>query len=186
MNYGKAIPIDSSYQSLPEREFYDVLIDKVRGALIPQMVHIESADHDRIVRYLRQHRDKKDLVEQLAEDQRVVNSWEEVSKADVKPASINIVSMILAFPLHVYVWVNNILPHLLIHWLLNKYVTPEFRGSLKLGFGMVIVPLFYLLQSIGVQLIFSDWRVTLAYVVTLPFLSVWSVDLFKSATRKLY
>jgi hypothetical protein len=126
------------------------------------------------------------LVEQLAEDQHVVNTWEEFSKADFKTLPVNSISLILAFPLHVYVWTNNVIPRLLIHWLLNKYVTPEFRGSLKLGFGMVIVPLFYLLQSVGVQLIFSDWRVTLSYVVTLPFLSVWSVDLFKSATRKLY
>jgi hypothetical protein len=65
--------------------------------------------------------------------------------------------------------------------LLDKYVTPEFRGSLKVGFAMVIVPFFYLIQSIIVQTIFSDWRITLAYVFTLPFLSIWSVDLFKSA-----
>jgi hypothetical protein len=49
----------------------------------------------------------------------------------------------------------------------------------------VIVPLFYLLQSILVQLVFSDWRITLGYALTLPFLSILSVDLFKAANRTL-
>jgi hypothetical protein len=119
-------------------------------------------------------------VEQLKEDQAVVANWKvQPLKAVKKP--VNYFSLLAALPLHLYVWINNFLPYSIISWLLKKFVTREFKGSLKVGFGMVIVPFFYLLQTVLVQMTFSDWRVTLAYAITLPFLSVWSVDVYKSA-----
>ena len=183
VNYGEAFPVDATYQQLQEREFYETLLDKTRKELIPLMVHIEHEEYKAIEEYLHHHRNKRDLVEQLKHDQAVVANW----KGDLKPEKrkVNYLSLIALLPLHLYTAVNNILPYLLITWILNQYVTIEFRGSLKVGLGIVIVPLFYLLQSAGVHLVFSDWRITLAYLFTLPFLSILSVDLFKSATGKL-
>lgn len=183
INYGEAIPVDASYQSLPEREFYERLLEETKKGLLPLMVHIEHEQYRAIEEHLRQHRNKQDLVEQLKHDQAVVANW----KGDVKPEKkkINYLSLIAGFPLYLYTGLNNFLPYLLITWVLNKYVTLEFRGSLKVGLAMVIVPLFYMLQGVGIQLIFSDWRITLTYLFTLPFISILSVDLFKSATGKL-
>ena len=185
VNYGTAIPVDASYQGLAEREFYETLLDKTRKGLIPLMLHIETDDYESIENYLREHRIKDDLVEQLSHDQKIIEEWK------IKPKSVNSAKprnyflLALGSPLHLYVWINNILPCSLIRWILKKYVTPEFQGSIKVGLGMVIAPLFYLLQSSAVQYFFSDWRITLAYALTLPFLSVWSVDLYKSSVGKL-
>jgi 1-acyl-sn-glycerol-3-phosphate acyltransferase len=184
INYGEAIPIDASYQALPEREFYERLLEETKKGLLPLMVHIESENYEAIERYLRANRTKKDLAEQLKYDQAVVRDWDESPKKSL-PKTKNQLLLALTLPLHIYVWVNNVAPYFLIKWLLNKYVTLEFRGSLKVGFGMVIVPFFYLAQSVIVQVIFADWRITLAYALTLPFLSIWSVDLFKSARGTL-
>lgn len=184
INYGEAIPVDASMKGLPEREFYDTLLKKTREGLLPLMLNIESNNYQEIENYLRANRNKRDLLEQLKHDQQVADTWPSAKGSEPKK-SVNYAMLILGLPLHLYVWINNFAPYLLIKGLLDKYVTREFRGSLKVGFAMVIVPLFYLIQSVVVQLIFSDWRITLVYVITLPFLSIWSVDLFKSARGTL-
>lgn len=184
VNYGKAIPIDASYQQLPEREFLDVVVEKVRLSLKSLMVHIEHAHYDEVERALKSNRSKKDLVEQLAHDQRVVANWPSSRPPEVKK-STNYALLIATLPLHVYAWVNNFIPYFLIHYLLNKFVTINFRGSLKLGFGMILIPIFYLIQTTIIQAVFHDWRITLTYLITLPFLSVWSVDVWKRAVHSL-
>ncbi len=184
INYGAAIPIGEAYHALPEREFYERLLDETKKGLLPLMVHIESENYEAIERYLRANRTKKDLVEQLKHDQQIVREWNAIQSQDVSPKPRNYLLLMVAIPLHLYTWVNNVVPYALIEWLLKKYVTPEFKGSLKVGFGMVIVPIFYLIQSMIIQTIFSDWRITLAYLFTLPFLSIWSVSLYKKAMRK--
>lgn len=185
VNYGEAIPVDATFQSLPEREFYETLLDKTRKALIPLMLHIESEEYRVIENYLQQHRTKEDLVEQLHHDQKIIEEWKTNPRREGNTKSKNYFLLAVGFPLHLYVWINNFLPYFLIRWILKKYVTPEFKGSLKLGLGMVIAPLFYLNQTVGVQIFFSDWRITLGYALTLPFISVWSVDLYKSAVGKV-
>jgi 1-acyl-sn-glycerol-3-phosphate acyltransferase len=184
VNYGPAFPVDASYQALPEREFYDTLLEKTRKELLPLMVHIDHPEYEAIEKHLHQNRNKTDLVEQLKYDQSVVANWKSESVRESRKP-VNYFLLMLMLPLHLYVWINNFIPYAIITSLLNKYVTLEFRGSLKLGFGMVIVPLFYIAQSAVVHAVFSDWRITLGYALTLPFLSVLSVDLFKSARRIL-
>jgi 1-acyl-sn-glycerol-3-phosphate acyltransferase len=184
ISYGEAISVDASLKSLPERELYETLLDKTRQGLLPHMVHITSDNYEEIENYLHANRNKEDLAEQLKYDQEIVRAWDgNPKKIPARPK--NNLLLVAAMPLHIYVWINNFAPYFLIKWLLNKYVTREFRGSLKVGFAMVIVPLFYLVQTIAVHMVFVDWRITLAYVLTLPFLSIWSVDLFKSARGTL-
>jgi 1-acyl-sn-glycerol-3-phosphate acyltransferase len=183
VNYGKAIPVDAALSQLPEREFYDHLLDKTRKGLLPLMLHVEDENYEAIEQYIHSSRTKADLVEQLKLEQAVVADWKVNARKPVDKSK-NYLLLALTMPLHLYVWVNNFISYFLIDTLLTKFVTLEFRGSLKVGFGMVIVPLFYLLQSLVVQNIFSDWKITLAYVFTLPFLSVWSVDLYKKAMSK--
>lgn len=184
LNYGKAIPIDASYQRLPEREFLDVVVEKVRLNLKSLIVHIEHEHYDEIERALKNNRNKKDLMEQLAHDQRVVANWPSSRPAEVKKTT-NYALLIMTSPLHLYAWVNNFIPYFLIHYLLDRFVTVNFRGSLKLGFGMVLIPVFYLVQTAILQAVFHDWRISLGYLLTLPFLSVWSVDIWKKGMNSL-
>jgi 1-acyl-sn-glycerol-3-phosphate acyltransferase len=182
INYGPAFPIDLTYQTLPEREFNDMLVEKVQKSLLPLMLHIEPEHYDELENYLRANRNKKDLVEQLKQDQQIIENWERHPKSLPHPKGINYFLLISTLPLHIYCWVNNALPYFVLKKILDKYVTIEFMGSLKLAFGMVIVPFFYLLQAGVLHIIFKDWYITALYALTLPFISVWSVDLFKRAT----
>ena len=182
VNYGKAIALDHSLQHLSEREFYQTVLDRTREGLLPLMLHIENENYEAIEKQILTNRDKRDLVEQLKHDQEVVATWQP-SQRQQPEKKVNYFLLLAAMPLHLYVWVNNFIPYFLISWLLKKFVTREFKGSLKVGFGMVIVPFFYLLQSFFVQLVFADWRISFAYLLTLPWLSIWSVDLFKYAKK---
>lgn len=184
VNYAKAIPIDVSYQQLPEREFMDVVLEKVKLSLKSLIVHIEHDHYDDVERALKNNRNKKDLVEQLKHDQQVVANWPSSKPPEVKKTT-NYALLLATLPLHLYAWANNFIPYFLIKYLLNKFVTVNFRGSLKLGFGMVLIPIFYLIQTAIVHAIVHDWRISLAYLFTLPFLSVWSVDVWKKGTHSL-
>lgn len=186
INYGPAFPVDASYQSMPEREFLDVMVEKVKASLKPLMLHIDSEHYPAIEKFIRANRKQPDLVKQLEEDQKIADEWEANPRPQPAPSSTNYFLLASLLPLHVYCLINNVLPYLTLKKILDKYVSIEFMGSLKLAFGMVIIPVFYVLQALAVQLIFKNGYVTLAYLFTLPFLSVWSVDLFKRATGYHY
>lgn len=182
VNYGMPIPINAAYQTLPEREFLDTVVEIVKTNLKSLMLHIEHDQYDEVERAIKSDRSKKDLMEQLKHDQKVVADWP-ASYVKPKPVSRNYALLMLTLPLHLYAWINNFIPYFLIHGLLNKFVTLGFRGSVKVGFGMVIVPVFYLSQTIIIQTLFHDWRISLAYFFTLPFLTIWSVDIWKKGMR---
>jgi 1-acyl-sn-glycerol-3-phosphate acyltransferase len=183
VNYGMPIPINAAYQTLPEREFLDTVVDIVKTNLKSLMLHIDHEQYDDIERAIKSDRSKKDLVEQLTHDQKIVAGWPDSYRKPV-PVSRNYALLALTLPLHVYAWINNFIPYLIIHALLDKFVTRGFRGSLKVGFGMVIVPIFYLAQTSVLQVVLHDWRISLAYLITLPFLSVWSVDIWNKGMER--
>lgn len=183
VNYGKPIPVDTSYQNMEEREFLNIILDQVRSALKPLMLDIPVEHYAEIEAAIKSDRSKTDLKEQLAYDQRRAANWPSVQTQ--KPKPVNYLLLVLTFPLHLYAWINNFIPYLIIHRFLDKKVTREFRASIKFGFGMVLVPVFYLIQSGIVQAVFHDWRITLGYLITVPFLSVWSVDVWKKGTESL-
>lgn len=183
VNYGRAIPIDGSYQHMEEREFLNIVLDQVRQALKPLMLDIPVGNYAAIEAAVKDNRSIRDLKAQLAHDQRVVANWPSGGQSGKKRTRYALLALTL--PLHVYAWLNNFIPWLIIHRFLDKKVTREFRASIKFGMGMVLVPVFYLIQSVVVQAIFHDWRITLGYFITLPFLSVWSVDIWKKGTNSL-
>jgi 1-acyl-sn-glycerol-3-phosphate acyltransferase len=183
LNYGRAIPLDSSYQQMSERECMDAWVNLVKDNLKPLMLHIEDDKYEAVQAYVIANRKQKDLLLQLKHNQEVAAGDIKQLKSD-PPKAINYVLLLVAMPLHIYILINNFLVYILTSWFLKKYVTIEFKASLKLAFGMVVVPLFYLIQSAIIQRIFHDWRITLTYLITLPFITVWSVDLFKMAIRK--
>lgn len=181
VNYGKAIPVGEAYKDMDERKFLVHLTDTVRDALKPLMLDIPAEHYAEIERAVRNSPAKRNMVEQLQRDQQLAATWSS-NPVTVQPKSTNYALLALTFPLHAYAWLNNVIPYFIIHRFLDKKVSREFRGSVKFGMGMVLVPVFTLIQSAVVQAVFHDWRITLAYAITLPFLTGWSVDIWKKAT----
>lgn len=186
INYGKAFSVDATYQNMPEREFLDTMVEKVRASLKPLMLHIDNVNYEQIEKFIRANKTHQDLVKQLEEDQKTADEWDVNPMQQPAPKGINYALLLSFLPVHLYCAVNNVLPYLTLKYILNKYVSIEFMGSLKLAFGMVIVPAFYLLQAVLLQIIFQNVYLTMAYLFTLPFISILSVDLFKRATGYHY
>jgi hypothetical protein len=83
--------------SLAEREFLDVVVEKVKLNLKSLMVHIDHEHYDDIERALKNNRNKKDLMEQLVHDQRVVANWPSSKPAEVKKKT-NYALLVLTLP----------------------------------------------------------------------------------------
>lgn len=184
VNYGEAIPVDKSYQTMTEREFHEALLTKVRAAIKPLMLDIPAENYQAIETVIKHDRSKRNLKDQLAYDQQVADTFS-TNPTPVKPVKRYYLLLALTLPLHLYTWINNLIPYLLIHRILNKSVSREFRGSVKFGMGLAIIPIFYIIQSVGVQWVWHDWCITLLYLITLPFLSVWSVDIWNKGMGKI-
>jgi hypothetical protein len=183
VNYGKAIPVGETYKDMDERKFLVHLTETVRAALRPLMLDLPAQNYTEIERAIRNSASTSNMVEQLERAQQMSENWN-TNPVTVKPKRTNYALLALTFPLHVYAWLNNVIPYFIIHRFLDKKVSREFRGSVKFGMGMVLVPVFYLIQSAGVQAFFHDWRFTLAYLTTLPFLTGWSTDFWNKGTGK--
>ncbi len=184
VNYGKSIAIDASYRDMPEREFLTTVVHRVREAVKPLMLDIPLENYKSIETVIKHDRSKRDLLEQLQHDQHIADTWAQ-NPIPVKPKSKNFLLLLVTLPMHIYTWANNIVAYSIVHFILNKYVSREFRGSLKIGLGMVLVPLLYGIQSIIVQCLVHDWRITLAYLLTLPFITSWSVDIWNKGMAKV-
>jgi hypothetical protein len=120
------------------------------------MVNLGSVDYAARARYfLSQRTIKKDLVEQLRYDEQLLLSLESGNTRE-KPH----VKKQLNNPIFWYAYLNIILPRSIILKIIQKKVKDlQFIGSLKFALGMVLVPIFIVLQSL---LVFSLLNLAIA------------------------
>jgi hypothetical protein len=151
-------------------EQFEILLNKTTEAIKPLMLHIEQPDYEKKCDYFLQNRIiKKDLVEQLKSDQHIVLHIPPIP--DLQLGSNNRKSSNAPWwnPIFIYEYFNHLFPRSILRWIIKtKVKDPQFIGSLKFALGMVLVPLFYLLQT-GVCLAISgSWVVSGLYLLSLP------------------
>ena len=171
ISFGEAISVSEVLQSnLNAPEKFEILLDKTSQAIKPLILHIEQPDYEKKCDYFLQHRIiKKDLVEQLKSDQNIVLNTPPLSDTELGSKKIIRSSAPWWNPIFIYESLNHLFPRTIIQWIIKtKVKDPQFIGSLKFVLGMVLVPLFYLLQT-GVCLVISgSWVVSCLYLVSLP------------------
>ena len=167
VSFGEAISVKDNVQtksSLPEQ--LEVLLEVTSNAIKSLILHIEQPNYESKQNYFLQNRIiKKDLIEQLKADQEIIsNTPDEVDAKKITGSNSPSWN-----PLFLYETINHILPRTLIRWILKTKVKDrQFIGSLKFVLGMVLVPIFYLLQT-GVCLAISDsWAISGIYLLSLP------------------
>jgi hypothetical protein len=112
------------------------------------------------------HREiKNDLVEQLKSDQQLVDSSPQDSvasyAAEKKKPTWN--------PIRIYESINHFPSRIIVRWVLqNKVKDPQFIGSIKFALGMILVPLFYMIQTGLCFAVSQSWWISLAYLISLP------------------
>ncbi len=145
----------------------DLLLNETATKLKSLILHINPDQYEAKASYLTSHRIvKKDLVEQLNSDQAMVDQ-------DLSPEGIPVnaeKSFTKWFnPIFLYHYVNHLLPHLIIRWVLrNKVSDPQFTGSLKYALGMVLTPVFYVFQTVLCFLLTGSEMISLLYLLSLP------------------
>jgi hypothetical protein len=135
------------------------------------MLHIEASHYADDARLFLQNRKlKTDLVEQLQADQQLISTLTSENQTD-NSTSITATPNNLRWlnPIFLYYVVNHALPRAVLQWILkNKVKDEQFIGSLKFAIGMLLVPLFYLLQTGVIYSLSHSAATALAYLVSLP------------------
>ena len=85
---------------------------------------------------------------------------------------LKLLVLILAFPLFVYGYVNHFFPWNVSLGVAKRIKDPQFRSSFKYGVSLFAFPLFYLLQTVAVQVVLKDFWVTALYFLSLPLSAV--------------
>jgi 1-acyl-sn-glycerol-3-phosphate acyltransferase len=178
VTFGEAIPVvphhaasaDNGQPLIKDELDSDTLVNKTSNGLKPLMLHIagDGDEYERKVAYLYQHHvTQNDLAAQLAADQAIVKNM---------PATLENVAPVRAKkswpwlnPVFLYAFINHLLPASIISWFIKKKVHNEqFHSSIQYAFGLILVPLFYSLQT---GLFFSmthSWPLSLLYLISLP------------------
>lgn len=168
VSFGEPIPVKKHYHNnLSTQENLDRLVQETSEAIKPLMLHIDHHHYESKFKFWRTHRQlKTDLIEQLKADQKIVDEYPDtnaskIKQEDEKQAWWN--------PIRLYESINHFPSRFIVRWILkNKVKDPQFIGSLKFAIGMILVPLFYLLQTGLCFGISQSWPITLAYFISLP------------------
>ncbi len=148
----------------------ELLVTKISEAIKPLMLHIDQPDYEKKAAYFLENRIvKNDLAEQLASDQQIVANTPSLQPetkvfkehADKSTPWWN--------PFFVYQFINHLFPWAIIRWVITtKVKDPQFIGSIKFALGMVVVPVFYILQTTLCYSITNSWTISGAYFLSLP------------------
>ncbi len=177
VTFGEAIPVVPHHAAStdngrsPKDELdTDTLMNKTSDGLRPLMLHIagDGEEYARKVAYLYKHHvTQNDLAAQLAADQAIVKNI---------PANLENVAPVRTTkswpwlnPLFLYALINHLLPGSIITWFVKKKVHNEqFHSSIQYAFGLVLVPLFYCLQTGLFFSITHSGLWSLIYFISLP------------------
>jgi 1-acyl-sn-glycerol-3-phosphate acyltransferase len=168
VSFGNPISVKENYDNeLSMQENLDLLLKKTSEGIKPLMLNIDPVHYESKLNFWRSHRQlKKDLVEQLRVDQKVVDE----SPLSYSTQKINEDQKSQRWsPIRLYESINHIIPRWILHWILKtKVKDPQFIGSLKFALGMVLVPIFYFIQTSICFAISQSWLISLAYFLSLP------------------
>lgn len=165
VSFGKPIPARQYMnRESSNQENLDRLIKVCEENLKPLILNIPVEHYEQGVMYLQTHRQRKsDLVEQLASDQATIVEFTN------SPQSASTGTNHRRFnPFSFYYAINHFLPRFILRWVLDKKVSdPQFTGSIKFALGMILFPVFQLVQSGVVFWIIGSFSIALLYFVSL-------------------
>jgi len=147
VTFGNPIIVNDCISSTQTtQENLDNLLKITAEELKPLILNINPDQYEERVAYLQAHRQiKGDLFEQLKSDQALVDQYNPTGSM---PASKKRGVSRWVNPFYFYQYINHFIPSVIIQWVLkNKVSDPQFTGSLKFVLGMVLSPIFYMIQT---------------------------------------
>jgi len=133
-----------------------------------------KAEKEIIARLNRFETKEPEAMEKLADSvNEYSNMLKEMKLRDIKSVSAfsllgKKLLLLIASPLFLYGYINNLFPWLITTLYPEKIKDPQFRSSVKFALSSLAFPLFYLIQTLVVFLLFHQPWLALAYFVSLP------------------
>jgi 1-acyl-sn-glycerol-3-phosphate acyltransferase len=169
VTFGTPISVRENYNiELSAPENIDTLLKKTSEGIQPLMLHIDLEHYQSKLNYWHSNRKlKTDLIEQLRADQKLV--LESPSSDLIQNKREDQKSQSRWNPIRLYESINHFPPRFILRWILkNKIKDPQFIGSIKYALGMVLVPVFYVIQTGLCFVISQSWPISIAYFLSLP------------------
>lgn len=169
LTFGDAIPVKSLM--LPggtQAEAIHAMMERVKIELEKLILDINPDGYEDRVRYFENHKQHfSDLVDQLHADKKIMEGYDAAHLTKPNQKSSTILKWLN--PIYVYSFINHLFPWMVIQWVLRKKVTdPQFISSIRFAVGMVLVPVFYLIQTTICLFLSGSWPITLGYFISLP------------------
>lgn len=80
----------------------------------------------------------------------------------------------LASPVFIIGWLLNYIPFGFSIYIGLKMKDPQFKSSVKFAISMLLWPLFHLLETLAIWIIFNDWLLTFSFFVAMPILGIFA------------
>ncbi|MDX1670825.1 MAG: 1-acyl-sn-glycerol-3-phosphate acyltransferase [Balneolaceae bacterium] len=87
--------------------------------------------------------------------------------------------LLLAAPAVIYGWLNNLVPWKLTQRSADPVDDEQFKSSIELVAGLLLFPVFYLIQAGFIYLLTDSWQWALAYLLSLPLSGILSINLWE-------
>jgi 1-acyl-sn-glycerol-3-phosphate acyltransferase len=87
-------------------------------------------------------------------------------------------ALLILLPIFIFSFLNNIIPLSIIKLFTKKIADKQFISSVRFGLGVVLFPLFQLVQLIALTLLTTGWIYPIVYAISLP-LSVFFFFTYK-------
>ncbi len=184
----------------PFYDVYDFLREAYRNEACRQMQLNPSALYDRfkaekeiIARLKRFETKESEAMEKLAASvKEYSNLLIKMKLQNIRPVSAfsllaKKLLLLVTSPLFLYGYINNLFPWYITTLYPGKIKDPQFRSSVKFVLSSLFFPLFYLIQTLVVFLLFHQPWITLAYFVSLPVSAAitWNyVKIFRRFTQE--
>jgi len=180
LNFGEAISVDKILEQSPtDREKLDGIVDATHAGMKRLAIAINPDEtYKAKVDFLRQHRVyKKDMLEQLEADRKVLAAYPNLPPVSVKKSSVfwKVINPI--------VWLGvltNIIPYRLMNGFLKaKIKDPQWILSIKFAFGLFVLPFYYLIAMVVFYLVVPNVIAAIGVGILMPLTGILATDFLK-------
>jgi 1-acyl-sn-glycerol-3-phosphate acyltransferase len=175
VNFGQPISTQvlSNHFKQDQNIGYKKLMQLISSGMKKLTIHIAPlAYYDEIYQQWRASRlVKRGIIDQYRSDQEIVARIQNGETTDNSEDHTNSKKWpdLLLLPIAIYGFINHFFAFLIVRYMIHKKVTDmHFTSSIKLVVGMVVVPLFYMLQSLVLYNMGMELMWILVYIPTLP------------------
>ena len=160
IQFGKPVYVAPDTTSELQQQL-NLFTEKIAAAMKPLLLHIPDDRYDDLVPLIQKNRNNKIPVsQQLVIEQKVASG--EISIDLMTPNSPGIFSRFNRLWVRSQIFPASKLLHTLV---LQKLRDPQFIPSIKFGAGMVLLPLFLLIQALLIGYISGMWLIAPLYLV---------------------